>query len=232
MLKINRLILDGANVEVREIFKGVYKIDGKLATRNLAKGNRVYNEELISHNGVEYRMWNPYRSKLAAAIMKGMKNMSIEEGQNVLYLGAATGTTCSHVSDIVGGGGAVYCIEISERNMRELIMVCEKRENMIPILSDARKTDSYGSEVGEADVIYQDVSARDQAGILLANSSFLRKGGYAYVAIKSQSINVSKKPSEVYAAFFKEVAQVFEIIEKVDIMPYDEKHMFAVLRKL
>jgi fibrillarin-like pre-rRNA processing protein len=80
------------------------------------------------------------------------------------------------------------------------------------------------------DVIYQDVSARDQAGILLANSRFLKKGGYAYVAIKSQSISVAKKPSEVYSDFFKEVAQRFEAVEKIDIAPYDQKHMFAVLK--
>ena len=217
-------------MEIKGVFEGVYKIDGKLATKNLAKGSRVYNEELVQHNGVEYRMWNPYRSKLAAAIMKGMKNMFIANGKNVLYLGAATGTTCSHVSDIVGNEGTVYCVEISERNMRELIKVCEKRENMIPLFSDARKTDSYGSEIDEVDVIYQDVSARDQAGILLANSRFLKKGGYAYVAIKSQSISVAKKPSEVYSDFFKEVAQRFEVVEKIDIAPYDQKHMFAVLK--
>ncbi len=217
-------------MEIKGVFEVVYKIDGKLATKNLAKGSRVYNEELVQHNGVEYRMWNPYRSKLAAAIMKGMKNMFIANGKNVLYLGAATGTTCSHVSDIVGNEGTVYCVEISERNMRELIKVCEKRENMIPLFSDARKTDSYGSEIDEVDVIYQDVSARDQAGILLANSRFLKKGGYAYVAIKSQSISVAKKPSEVYSDFFKEVAQRFEVVEKIDIAPYDQKHMFAVLK--
>ncbi len=218
-------------MEIKEIFDGVYRIDGQLATKNLARGNRVYNEELVQHGGVEYRMWNPYRSKLSAAIMKGMKNMFIRPGKSVLYLGAATGTTCSHVSDIVGIEGAVYCVEISERNMRELIKVCESRENMIPLFFDARKIDSYGSEIEEVDIIYQDVSARDQAGILLSNSRFLGQGGYAYVAIKSQSISIAKKPSEVYSDFFKEVDQHFEVAEKMDISPYDQKHMFAVLKK-
>ncbi len=218
-------------MESRETFEGVFKINGRLATENLVRGVRVYDEELIKKDGKEYRTWNPYRSKLAAAILKGMKNMAIKKGSSVLYLGAATGTTCSHVSDIVGREGSLYCVEFSENNMRQLISVCNQRENMFPIFNDARNLEQYAEDVGSVDVLYQDVSARDQPELLMLNGGLLRKGGLAYVAIKSQSISVSKSPRQVYREFFAKVSRTFELIESVEIVPFDRMHMFAVFRK-
>ena len=187
-------------MKVEKLFDGVFKVDGKLATLNLVRGVRVYNEDLVDNEGKQYRLWTPYRSKLAAAIMKGLTDLDIKKGSHVLYLGAATGTTSSHVSDIVSEKGLVYCIEISERSMRDLLKICEKRHNMLPILQDARNTDAYRDDVGTADSIYQDVAARDQDLILLKKADLLKKGGYAYVAIKSQSIDVSKNPEQVLGA--------------------------------
>ncbi len=219
--------------EVAErLFDGVYRVRGRLATVNLARGFRVYGEELVAVGGVEYRSWNPYRSKLSAALLNGLKNMKITGGSSVLYLGAATGTTASHVSDIVGEDGVVYCVELSERNMRELINVCERRPNMLPVLADATRTDEYSGTVGECDAIYQDVSAREQAQILLKNARFLRKGGYAYFVIKSQSIDVGKRPEKVFEKELKALEGTFELVETVRIEPYDELHLFAVLKKL
>jgi fibrillarin-like pre-rRNA processing protein len=218
-------------LQINEIFQNIYKIDGKLATKNLVIGKKVYNEELIKIDDIEYRTWNPYRSKLAAAILNKLRNVEIKSKSSVLYLGAATGTTASHVSDIVGENGEVYCIEISERNMRELIKVCNMRSNMLPIMSDAREIGKYKEEIKSVDIIYQDISSRDQADILLANSTMLREGGTAYVAIKSQSISISKKPEVIYEEFLDRVSGSFELIEKVDIMPYDKLHLFVVLRK-
>ena len=221
----------GECLEPKEIFEGIFSINGKLATENLVRGSKAYTEELVEVGAKEYRLWNPYRSKLSAAIMNGLKNVNIKHGSKVLYLGAATGTTASHVSDIVRNSGVVYCIELSSRNMRQLLTVCEKRKNMLPILGDARETDKYAEYVGKCDIIYQDVSARDQSGILLENSKFLKEGGYAYFIIKSQSIDVSKKPSEVFDIELSKVSSAYDIVEKVGIEPYDELHMFAVLRK-
>lgn len=218
-------------MKIKRLFDGVFRIDGRLATVNLAKGIKVYGEDLVDDDGIQYRMWNPYRSKLAAAIMNGLKTLSMTTGSHVLYLGAATGTTSSHVSDIVGAGGLVYCIEISERSMRDLIRMCEKRSNILPILQDARNVGAYRSDVGTVDVLYQDVSARDQDHILLMNSELLKKGGYAYVAIKSQSIDISRNPEEVFKEFLDSAMSKFDVIERLDMSPYDDMHLFVVLRK-
>ena len=218
-------------MELREVFENVYKVERKLATKNLIPGSKVYDEELIIIDHKEYRTWNPYRSKLAAAIINGLKNLSIHPGSKVLYLGAATGTTPSHVSDIIGENGTIFCVEFSERNMRELIQVCEKRPNMFPFLSDARITGNYSEDVEFADILYQDVSARDQAEILMNNGKLLKDGGIAYVAIKSQSISSSTKPEIVFREFLAKVSKDFDVLQEIDIEPFDKGHLFVVLRK-
>lgn len=217
---------------LRQLFPGVYLIGSKLATLNFARGHKVYGEDLVTIDKNEYRLWNPYRSKLAAAMKTGLRNFNIKAGGSVLYLGAATGTTSSHVSDIVGKDGRVYGVELSERNMRDFMGVCERRGNMLPILADARYSDSYGDVVGQCDVIYQDVSARDQAHILLENCRFLKKNGTAYFVIKSQSIDISKKPNEVYKNELDKLRGKFSLEERLSLEPYDSMHLFAVLRRI
>ncbi len=219
-------------MKINKLFDGVYSINNKLCTINLDVGNKVYNEELICFDNIEYRLWNPYRSKLAAAILNKLKLFEIKKQQKILYLGSATGTTVSHVSDIIGNESIIFCIEFSERNMRQFLNFCENRENIVPLLSDARYPDKYSDIVEECDVLYQDVSSKDQADILNKNSKFLKKGGIAYFIIKSQSIDISKNPKIVFDNELDKIKNNFEILEKIDIEPYDKKHLFVVLRKI
>lgn len=215
---------------VKELFPGVYTIDGKLATINLVPGRKVYGEELVRLGGKEYRLWNPYRSKLAAAIIKGLKEFRIREDSKILYIGAATGTTASHVSDIAKNG-AVYCIELSERNMKDLLHICESRPNMLPILADARFPDKYADLIEECDIIYQDAAAREQAELINLNLRFLQNKGCAYFIIKSQSVDVSKKPEQVFKEELSKLDPSLKVGEKIDLEPYDELHLFSVLTK-
>jgi fibrillarin-like pre-rRNA processing protein len=220
-----------------ERFKGVYWVefdDGaqKLATVNSAPGAQVYGEKLIEIEGTEYRLWDPYRSKLAAAIVRGIKDVPIAGGSKVLYLGAASGTTASHVADLVGSGGAVYCVEISSRPMRDLLLVCGRRPNMVPMLADAAKPSSYCSLVGKVDVIYQDVAQPEQSGILFANAkAFLRGGGHAMLALKARSIDVTKEPREIFRDEMGKLEREFEILDAKVLEPYEKDHAMFLMRK-
>lgn len=216
--------------ELKEVFPGVFRIDGKLATRNTVPGHRVYGEELVKIDKAEYRVWDHRRSKLAAAVLLGLKQFPIKQGMNVLYLGAATGTTASHIADIVEKG-LVYCVEFAPRAMRYLLKVCEVRKNMIPIFADARKPTEYKEQVGRVDCIYEDVAQPDQVRILAINAAqFLRIGAPALIAIKSQSIDATKSPKEVFQAAIKELEDNFEIIEKIDISRWHSGHLFVSMR--
>ena len=206
----------------------------KLATRNLTPGRNVYGEKLVKHRGVECRLWDPFRSKLAAAILKNLKNIPIKPSHKVLYLGAASGTTASHISDIVGEKGHVYCVEFASRSIRELVNnVCTFRLNMSPILEDARFPEKYEMFInGEVDDVYCDIAQPEQAKILADNADlFLKKSGWIMLAVKAQSIDVTKEPSEIYKREVRVLEnRGFHIEGIVDLEPYDKAHAMVVAR--
>lgn len=216
---------------MKKLFDGVWEDNGLLLTLNLDKGRKVYNEKLISIEGKEYRTWNPYRSKLAAALKKGLKTFPFAKNAKVLYLGASTGTTVSHLSDIVVEG-EIYAVEISSQMVKSLLATAERRENIIPIHADARMPEEY-EEIGKVDVIYQDVAQPDQDDILVKNAKkFLKKDGIAMLCIKSQSIDVVAQPKDVFEKILQKLKEHFEIVEKMRLEPYDKDHLFVVLRYL
>jgi fibrillarin-like pre-rRNA processing protein len=230
----------GIRVKPHDKFKGIYQIvleDGarRLGTKNLTPGLTVYNERLIKFKGDEYRVWDAFRSKLAGAIIKGLQNVPIESGSKVLYLGAASGTTPSHVSDIVGESGFVYCIEFAQRSLRDLINnVATYRSNVVPILDDARMPERYAMFIsGKVDTIYCDVAQPEQAKLLADNADvFLKEGGWVMLACKSQSVDVTMAPEQVYrqeAGILRK--RGFNVTEIVDLEPYDIAHAMIVAQR-
>jgi len=218
-------------MEIKEIFSGVFKIDGKLATKNFTPGYTVYGERTVNIEGEEYRFWDPYRSKLGAAIMVGLKELPIQPGANILYLGAANGTTPSHMSDIVGPEGMVYCVEFAPRSMRDLIPVCEKKNNMLPILADARKPLDYKEYVDAAECLYEDVAQPDQIRILSINAKeYLKKGDLTLIAVKSQSISATRDKRNVFKEAVAEAERNFDIAESMQLEPFEKDHLFLSLR--
>ncbi len=224
---------------MKELFPGVWEYEGKILTRNKVPGRKVYGEQLIKINGVEYRVWNPYRSKLAAAIKNGLKTWAFTPGVNVLYLGIAEGTTASHISDILGDESAIIGVDVAPRVMPKILAVAEERGNILPILADASKPEEYPEEVkqfideiGGVDIVYQDVAAPNQAEILWRNvERFLKRGGYAYIAIKSRSVDVTREPEEIFAQFrdfFR--SKGLKVVEEVNIEPYEKDHEMMVLK--
>ncbi len=206
----------------------------RLATINADPGNKVYGERLIKgEDNIEYRTFDPYRSKLAAAISMDLKTFMFKEGANVLYLGAASGTTVSHVSDLIGETGIVYAIEFSARSTRDLIRLSESRSNIAPLLSDARYPEEYSFVVHPVDIIFEDVAQPIQTEILRNNiESFLKDDGVFYLAVKARSIDVTKDPKEIFKEVIHDLKSYgYEIIETVDLEPYEKDHMMIVGKK-
>jgi fibrillarin-like pre-rRNA processing protein len=227
----------GVRVKPNDKFPEIYQIlleDGakRLGTKNLTPGLDVYGERLIKVRRVEYRVWDAFRSKLAGAIIKGLQNVPIVPGSKVLYLGAASGTTPSHVSDIVGESGHVYCIEFAQRSLRDLVNnVAAYRSNISPMLEDARMPERYAMFInGKVDVVYCDVAQPEQAKLLSDNADyFLKPQGWVMLACKSQSIDVTMSPQDVY----KQEARIlckrgYDVKEVIDLEPYDKAHAMIV----
>lgn len=220
-------------VEPHPRFGGVFVARGKedaLATKNLVPGESVYGEKRISvetdGEKIEYRTWNPFRSKLGAAILAGIEKIHIEPGCKVLYLGAASGTTVSHVSDMVGSEGRVYAVEFSQRSGRDLLGVAQKRANIIPIIDDARHPAKYRMMMSMVDVIFSDVAQPDQARIVALNAThYLKIGGHIVMSIKANCVDSTAPPEAVFAAEVKKLEEErITPLEQISLEPYERDH--------
>ncbi len=214
-------------MNIKEKFPGVFLADGKLATLAQNKDYRPFGEQIISG----YRLWDPNRSKLGAAIMKGIRAVPINRGDKILYLGIAHGFTASFVSDIVGPNGIIYGIEFSDRCFRELLPIAEKFKNIVPMLADARMPEKYGI-FEKVDAVFCDIADPQQTEVAIRNcKAFLKPEGFLMLAIKTQSIDVTAQPREVMEGELKKLEkEKFEIIDWKNLEPFEEKHFFVVAR--
>lgn len=214
---------------MEKVSPGIFKENDELYTLNANPGERVYGEKLLHREGDEYRFWDHERSKAAAAMMKGVE-LDLSGDEDVLYLGAASGTTVSHFSDVLQDG-FIYAVEYSETVMRDLLKLAEARENIAPVLGNARKPGDYTDLVDEVDVVYQDVSQRDQVEILEKNCDrFLEENGKAMIAVKARSIS-SDPVEEVLEDVRERLQDSFVVVEETRLEPFEKDHLFLVLEK-
>ena len=198
----------------RHAFEG----EKALATR----GPPVYGEPVEAG----WRRWNPERSKVGAMVELGMDH-GLAGGETVLYLGAASGTTVSHVADFAG---PTYAVEFAPRPMGELVDVAAERERLFPLLKDARKPETYAHVVEPVDLLIQDVATRGQADVALRNRQFLKSDGRLLLAVKARSEDVTADPESVFEEVCATLAEGYEILEREPLTPYHEDHLGVVAR--
>jgi fibrillarin-like pre-rRNA processing protein len=204
----------------------IIRLKGKKAivTESLAPGRSVYGESLTNIDGKEYREWVPFRSKIAAGIMKGLNMPELKANAVVLYLGAASGTTVSHISDIVKEG-LVFAVEMSPFVVYSLIGLAEARGNIVPILEDANKPGQYFNTVVACDFVFQDIAQKNQVEIFLKNCRlFLKGSGSAMISIKARSIDISRKPRAIFDDVKRELSQNFNDVKLLTLEPFQKDH--------
>jgi fibrillarin-like pre-rRNA processing protein len=191
----------------------------------------VYGETLLRDHGVEYRSWDANRSKLAAYLKRSGRVWPFTPSSAVLYLGAGSGTTVSHVSDLCARG-SIVAVEISPRVFRDLVSVAETRPNLVPVLGDAARPDTYASHAGTVDILYQDVAQRDQVDIFLRNVRFLRPKGVGWLLLKARSVDVAARPPDVYRRSGDALRSAgLDILDERPLDPFQEDHCAFVVRK-
>lgn len=210
-------------------FIGVYEAwdDRKRTLFTRSDDKKNFFNEFYSDNYIEF---NPSRSKLAAAILKKISMIPLKENMKILYLGAAHGYTASKLSDIIKKG-FIFCLDFAPRVVRDLYFVCLERENMIPILADANNPESYKKRIEPVDLIYQDIAQKNQIEILFKNLQFLKNNGYVLLALKARSIDVTKRPFQIYNEVEKQLLQKLKIIDKKELDPFERDHIFFVCQK-
>ena len=209
----------------------IYYKNDELATENLTPGISVYGEELIQEDK-EYRIWNPKRSKLAAGLLNGMEKFDLQNTSKLLYLGASTGTTVSHISDILTDG-KIYAIEFSPTTAKKLVQLSLKRKNILPILADARKPKEYLNFTEKVDFIYCDVAQPTQTELFMKNMNlFSKEDTLGLLMIKARSIDVVQKPKKIFKEEEKKLkAKGFQILEKTKLEPYEKDHIALLVKK-
>ena len=208
---------------------GVSQYGKDYCTKSITPGKKVYGERILRKGKDEFRVWDPSKSKLGAAIHKGLRNVPLFNGMKILYLGISTGTTASHISDIIGDEGIIYGVEFSSRSMRDLVPLSRKRKNIVPVLGDARTPEKWAHKIEKVDLIYEDVAQPDQSDILIRNAKvFLKKGGSVMIALKARSINVAVNPKEIFAHERKKLETYFTITDAVNLHPLEKDHSFFV----
>lgn len=214
---------------MKQVQPGIFRQNNKIYTKP-ASGEAVYGETFIEVDGEKYRNWQPSRSKAGAAVMKGF-DLGLEQDFDVLYLGAASGTTVSHFSDILEDG-FVFAVEYSDTTARDLVEVAEQRENIAPILDNARQPENYGDLVPEVDLVFQDISQSDQAEIFIKNcEKFLKENGIGLLSVKARSISTSKDKDKIFAEVRKKIQERFEVVEETELDPYEKEHLFMKIKK-
>jgi fibrillarin-like pre-rRNA processing protein len=188
----------------------------RLATR----GPPVYGEPTDG----DWRAWDAGRSKLGAMLSRGM-DTGLEGGETVLYLGAAAGTTVSHVADFAG---PTYAVEFAPRPARDLLDAAEPRPNLFPLLKDAREPETYGHVVEPVDVVVQDVATRGQAEVALRNRRFLADDGRLLLAVKARSEDVVADPEDVFDRVLDDLREGYEVLATERLAPTHEDHLAVV----
>ena len=211
---------------MEEILPGIYEDAGKIYTASADPGSPVYGERTVEEDGVEYREWDPRRSKMAALILKGFRKPVIKRDSRILYLGAASGTTVSHLSDIATGG-MIFAVEFATEPFTSLRNLAARRKNIIPIMGDARHPERYAPLLSSVNLLYQDVAQRDQSDIFLKNAGLTK--GKGVLMLKCRSVDVSAPPkrvAETEAAYLRKNGM--RIRELIDLSPLEKDHYAIV----
>jgi fibrillarin-like pre-rRNA processing protein len=209
---------------------GVFRDGRDLFTRNARPGERVYGEELRSSGGAEYRRWDPFRSKLAALLAKGAPSDLWSEVGSALYLGASHGTTISHLSDL-WPDAEIFAIEKSATSFAPLLALARRRSNLLPILGDAQLPERYLADVGEVDVLYQDIAQRNQAAIFIENArACLASGGLGILMLKVRSVTQRGSAASIVKEARAELRVAgFEVGAEVGLTPFSREHVALVI---
>lgn len=212
---------------------GLFEDRGWLWTQNLDPGRRIYGEHVRQARGTEFRSWNPKRSKLGAYATKLPDAPWPDVKRDVLYLGAASGTTVSHVSDMLAADGVVYAIEFSPRSLRDLVWSLGARSNVIPILEDAGRPERYSAYLDRpVGTLIQDVAQRHQVEIFLRNLPLLAPDGLGLLFVKARSIDVARPVEAIYQETVERLtAAGLRIVAQADLAPFEKDHAAFVVRR-
>ena len=198
-----------------------------------SKDGKTYFDERVFRNAEGYfREVDPNRSKLFASIAKGISQLGLKPDVSVLYLGASHGYTVSFLADMIPTG-EIYALDFAPRVMRDMIFIAEDKKNIAPIYADAFNTDSFKKYIPKKmDIVFMDIAQRNQVEIFLKNcDEFLKDYGFGILALKARSVDVTRKPKEIFKEVRRELEKVYPVVDYKELAPYEQDHALFVIKK-
>ncbi|USN45637.1 MAG: fibrillarin-like rRNA/tRNA 2'-O-methyltransferase [Candidatus Woesearchaeota archaeon] len=190
-----------------------------------------FQEPIIQEHGISYRGMSAYRSKLLAALEKGLSQLPFKKGTKVLYLGASHGYTPSIVSDLVGDEGEVFAVEFAPTVIKDLVILASKRKNIAPILADAFHPERYQEFIHEPDVVFMDIAQRNQIEIFEKNIALLKKGGFGMLSYKARSVDIKQPTRVLIANAKKELSAKYNLVDYKILDPFEKDHAMFLIKK-
>ncbi|KAL6573978.1 hypothetical protein OROHE_001520 [Orobanche hederae] len=211
-------------------FEGIFvaKLKKKdiICTKNLVYREALHSEDLICVENenvteVEYRVWDPRNSKLAAAITCGVTDMWIKPGSRVLYLGDVCGITVFQLSDLVGSVGLVYVVGMCD----DIVNMANKRSNVVRIFGNPHLYSTYRMVVGMVDVIFADMASSHEVNDVVLNAGFyLKTGGHYMIATQESNTNINVH--DLFA--HRHERREFKQIELIRLEPTEGAYVMVV----
>ena len=221
-------------IKADTIFWITVKNKKKLATLNNASINEVYNEKIIKINGKQYNLWNPYTSKLAAAIVNGMEIFPILEKTKVLYLNSTIEKTLSHISDIIGVNGKIFILrDINENSKKFLDNVMNDRTNVFTITRDNGDPAKFSSKSEMVNVVYVDITQHNETEVAIQNCKrYLRDGGFLMLVVPTKKIDFVNNPNGQNLEEIQKLQSSFEIIQQINLTDFFKEHSMIIAKFL
>ena len=221
-------------IKADTIFWITVKNKKKLATLNNASINEVYNEKIIKINGKQYNLWNPYTSKLAAAIVNGMEIFPILKKTKILYLNGAIEKTLSHISDIIGVNGKIFILrDINENSKNFLENVMNDRTNVFTITRDNGDPAKFSSKSEMVNVVYVDITQHNETEVAIQNCKrYLRDGGFLMLVVPTKKIDFVNNPNGQNLEEIQKLQSSFEIIQQINLTDFFKEHSMIIAKFL
>ena len=216
------------------IFWVTVRNEKKLATLSNMSTNQDYKENLVQTNGKRYSIWNPYMSKLAAAIINGMEIFPILKKTKILYLDPTTEKTVKHISNIVGINGKIFVVRDVMKNSKNFLeQIVKNRSNIFTIIPDKTNPARLTGMTEMVDVIYIDIAEHNQTEIAIQNcKNHLRIGGFLMLIVPTKNIDIANNPSKKNQEERKKLQTSFDIIQEINLMDFFKEYSMVIAKYL
>ena len=172
------------------------------------------------HENLFYHIWDPYSSKLAAAIFNGLEIFPFINNSKILYVTDFPNYTFMHLSNLVNTDGMVFLNE-PEKSINSNNKLVSQLKNL-KIIDDI---ESFNI-LQELDVVLIDVDFNFSKEILETITNFLKKNAFIFLTQKTEMVN------EENNIFKEEFSIKYDIIQKINLTDFFKDLTMIIAKKL